>query len=158
MWSAPVDTQIASAFFAVVKTLWSRDYSDVTPRALARIAGARLPGRYLAELDRLSPRVQVDVIGETTQGRPLNLVKMGAPAPKTQAQAQRGGQQGGRHVHEVVDHPRVGAASPAGQSLHQGDAEQGTRTPHGRCEQPRGGRAQFRHVCLIGSKPPGLRE
>lgn len=45
---------------------------------------------FLAALDARSPRVEIDVIGRTTQGRPLQLVQMGAPAPTTQAQAQRG--------------------------------------------------------------------
>lgn len=36
---------------------------------------------FLAEIDQRSERVSVDVIGTTAQGRPIQLVQIGAPAP-----------------------------------------------------------------------------
>ena len=36
---------------------------------------------FLAEVDRLSKRVDIDVIGETGKGRPLHLVRLGYPRP-----------------------------------------------------------------------------
>ena len=40
---------------------------------------------FLAEVDALSERVSVDVIGKTKEGRPLHLVKLGDPAPHARA-------------------------------------------------------------------------
>ncbi|MFI0815482.1 M14 family metallocarboxypeptidase [Streptomyces sp. NPDC021098] len=46
---------------------------------------------FLAAVDRASARVAVDTIGTTKQGRPLNLVRIGAPAaPADAARAARG--------------------------------------------------------------------
>lgn len=45
---------------------------------------------YLAGLDAASTRVRITEIGRTAQGRPLQLVQMGAPRPVSQAQAARG--------------------------------------------------------------------
>ncbi|MFD7503532.1 M14 family metallocarboxypeptidase [Streptomyces sp. NPDC059850] len=46
---------------------------------------------FLAAVDRASARVAVDTIGTTAQGRPLNLVRIGAPgAPADPARAARG--------------------------------------------------------------------
>lgn len=45
---------------------------------------------FLATVARDSRRVAVDRIGTTEQGRPLNLVRIGAPRPPTPAQAARG--------------------------------------------------------------------
>ncbi|WP_446750576.1 M14 family zinc carboxypeptidase [Streptomyces sp. WZ-12] len=45
---------------------------------------------FLAAVDRASPRVRVDRIGSTVQGRPLRLVRIGAPAPKDPAAVRRG--------------------------------------------------------------------
>src|SRR5688500_11583613 len=40
---------------------------------------------FLAEVDRLSKRVEIDVIGKTDKGRPLHLVRLGYPHPDRQA-------------------------------------------------------------------------
>ncbi|MFG2287324.1 M14 family metallocarboxypeptidase [Streptomyces sp. NPDC048595] len=45
---------------------------------------------FLATVDRATPRVRVDRIGGTRQGRPLQLVRIGAPAPKSPAEVRRG--------------------------------------------------------------------
>ncbi len=45
---------------------------------------------FLAIVDRATPRVRVDRIGSTRQGRPLQLVRIGAPAPKSPAEVRRG--------------------------------------------------------------------
>ena len=42
---------------------------------------------FLAAVDAGSPRASVEVIGTTEQDRPLHLVRLGAPAPRTAAQA-----------------------------------------------------------------------
>lgn len=42
---------------------------------------------FLAAVDAGSPHASVEVIGKTVQDRPLHLVRLGAPAPKTVAQA-----------------------------------------------------------------------
>lgn len=44
---------------------------------------------FLEAVDMLSERVQIEVIGETVQGRPLHLVKIGAPAPVSPEQARQ---------------------------------------------------------------------
>jgi hypothetical protein len=44
---------------------------------------------FLKEVDRASPRVEVDVIGKTKGGRPLHLVRVGFPRPASRAQALR---------------------------------------------------------------------
>lgn len=36
---------------------------------------------FLAQVDRLSKRVEVDIIGDTDKGRPLHLVRLGYPRP-----------------------------------------------------------------------------
>ncbi|GAB3756807.1 M14 family zinc carboxypeptidase [Microlunatus parietis] len=46
--------------------------------------------RYLRSLDSASERVKVENIGRTTEGRPLQLVSVGAPAPKPVAEAAQG--------------------------------------------------------------------
>ncbi|EFL22074.1 putative carboxypeptidase [Streptomyces himastatinicus ATCC 53653] len=46
---------------------------------------------FLADVDKASARVAVDTLGATAQGRPLNLVRIGAPAaPADAARAARG--------------------------------------------------------------------
>lgn len=45
---------------------------------------------FLAAVDRASDRVRTDRIGTTAQGRPLQLVRIGAPAPKSAADVRRG--------------------------------------------------------------------
>ncbi|GAU65654.1 carboxypeptidase [Streptomyces sp. NBRC 110611] len=45
---------------------------------------------FLAAVDRASARVRVDRIGTTEQGRPLRLVRIGAPAPERPAGVRRG--------------------------------------------------------------------
>ncbi|MEW1654587.1 M14 family zinc carboxypeptidase [Streptomyces sp. NPDC093707] len=45
---------------------------------------------FLAAVGRASPRVRVDRIGRTAQGRPLRLVRIGAPAPVTPAVVRHG--------------------------------------------------------------------
>ncbi|MFI6770386.1 M14 family metallocarboxypeptidase [Streptomyces sp. NPDC050355] len=45
---------------------------------------------FLATVDRATPRVRIDRIGGTRQGRPLQLVRIGAPAPKSPAEVRRG--------------------------------------------------------------------
>jgi hypothetical protein len=37
--------------------------------------------KFLAEVDRLSERVEIDTIGKTAEGRPLQLVRLGYPYP-----------------------------------------------------------------------------
>ena len=44
---------------------------------------------FLAEVDRLSRRVRIDVIGETVQKRPLHLVRVGNPSPPSPGAARR---------------------------------------------------------------------
>lgn len=44
---------------------------------------------FLAEVDRLSDRVEIDVVGKTVQGRPMHLVQLGAPSPSSRAEALR---------------------------------------------------------------------
>ena len=44
---------------------------------------------FLAAVDDLSKRVEVDVIGETEEGRPLHLVQIGNPAPRSAAAARK---------------------------------------------------------------------
>ncbi|MEE4420041.1 M14 family metallocarboxypeptidase [Streptomyces sp. DSM 41528] len=46
--------------------------------------------RFLATVDRATPRVRIDRIGTTAQGRPLRLVRIGAPAPASPAAVRRG--------------------------------------------------------------------
>ncbi|MFP5297479.1 MAG: M14 family metallocarboxypeptidase [Actinomycetota bacterium] len=43
--------------------------------------------RFLAEVDALSDRVEIAVVGKTAEGRPMHLVQMGAPRPVSAAQA-----------------------------------------------------------------------
>lgn len=43
--------------------------------------------RFLGEVDELSDRVEIDVIGKTKQGRPLHLVQIGSPRPVSAAVA-----------------------------------------------------------------------
>ncbi|MEU9124832.1 M14 family metallocarboxypeptidase [Streptomyces sp. NPDC048506] len=45
---------------------------------------------FLAAVDRATPRVRIDRIGTTGQGRPLQLVRIGAPAPRRPADVRRG--------------------------------------------------------------------
>ena len=45
--------------------------------------------KVLAEVDAMSPRVEIDVIGHTKQKRPLHLVQLGHPAPRNPAAARR---------------------------------------------------------------------
>lgn len=45
--------------------------------------------KFLAEVDRLSDRVEIDVIGKTAQKRPLHLVQLGFPKPVDAAKARR---------------------------------------------------------------------
>ncbi|WP_432140608.1 M14 family metallopeptidase [Streptomyces sp. bgisy084] len=57
--------------------------------------GARWTGQaeeqdFLRAVDRGSVRVRIDRIGTTGQGRPLRLVRIGAPAPERPAQVRRG--------------------------------------------------------------------
>lgn len=42
---------------------------------------------FLEAVDSRSARVEIGVIGKTTQGRPMHLVQMGAPKPASRAQA-----------------------------------------------------------------------
>src|SRR5688500_6122849 len=42
---------------------------------------------FLAEVDRLSKRVEIHVIGETNRGRPLHLVRLGYPHPDKSARS-----------------------------------------------------------------------
>lgn len=44
---------------------------------------------FLAAVDRLSPRVDVSVIGKSVQKRPLHLVRLGVPRPPSRAAAVR---------------------------------------------------------------------
>ncbi|MFG2888865.1 M14 family metallocarboxypeptidase [Streptomyces sp. NPDC048248] len=46
--------------------------------------------RFLAAVDRAGPRARVDRIGTTQQGRPVQLVRLGAPAPKSSRDVRRG--------------------------------------------------------------------
>nr|WP_237323806.1 M14 family metallocarboxypeptidase [Streptomyces sp. MOE7] len=46
--------------------------------------------RFLAAVDRASPRVRIERIGTTAQGRPLQLVRIGAPAPARPEDVRRG--------------------------------------------------------------------
>ncbi|WP_460113700.1 M14 family metallopeptidase [Streptomyces platensis] len=46
--------------------------------------------RFLATVDRATPRVRIDRIGTTAQGRPLRLVRIGAPAPASPAAVRSG--------------------------------------------------------------------
>ncbi|ARF58589.1 carboxypeptidase [Streptomyces gilvosporeus] len=57
--------------------------------------GARWTGQseeqsFLAAVDRATPRVRIDRIGTTRQGRPLRLVRIGAPAPESPQDVRRG--------------------------------------------------------------------
>ncbi|MGW2629190.1 M14 family metallopeptidase [Streptomyces chattanoogensis] len=45
---------------------------------------------FLAAVDRATPRVRIDRIGTTGQGRPLQLVRIGAPAPERPQDVRRG--------------------------------------------------------------------
>ena len=45
--------------------------------------------KFLAAVDKASDRVEIDVIGKTKQGRPLQLVRMGYPTPVPRAVALR---------------------------------------------------------------------
>nr|WP_246102541.1 M14 family metallocarboxypeptidase [Streptomyces piniterrae] len=45
---------------------------------------------FLTAIDRATPRVRVDRIGTTEQGRPLRLVRIGAPAPQRPQDIRRG--------------------------------------------------------------------
>ncbi|MEW1747825.1 M14 family metallopeptidase [Streptomyces angustmyceticus] len=45
---------------------------------------------FLSAVDRASARVRIDRIGTTEQGRPLRLVRIGAPAPERPAAVRRG--------------------------------------------------------------------
>ncbi|MEV0368987.1 M14 family metallocarboxypeptidase [Streptomyces sp. NPDC050636] len=45
---------------------------------------------FLAAVDRATPRVRVDRIGATRQGRPVRLVRIGAPAPERPQDVRRG--------------------------------------------------------------------
>ncbi|MFW6690786.1 M14 family metallopeptidase [Streptomyces sp. MAR4 CNX-425] len=55
-----------------------------------RWTSPREEAEFLATVDEESPRVAVDRIGTTEQGRPLDLVRIGAPGPPTPARAARG--------------------------------------------------------------------
>jgi hypothetical protein len=44
---------------------------------------------FLAAVDELSKRVEIDVIGETEEGRPLHLVQIGDPVPRSAARARK---------------------------------------------------------------------
>lgn len=44
---------------------------------------------FLAAVDAGSPRAKVEVIGTTEQGRPLHLVTLGSPAPRTAAEGRQ---------------------------------------------------------------------
>lgn len=46
--------------------------------------------KFLRELDASTERVSVSTVGRTTQGRPLQLVQVGAPAPQPGATASKG--------------------------------------------------------------------
>ncbi|MGW7577410.1 M14 family metallopeptidase [Streptomyces sp. NPDC054765] len=46
--------------------------------------------KFLAAVDRASARVRIDRIGTTEQGRPLQLVRIGAPVPARPADVRRG--------------------------------------------------------------------
>lgn len=46
--------------------------------------------RFWKDLDQATDKVRVDQIGTTTQGRPLQLVQVGAPAPKSLREAAEG--------------------------------------------------------------------
>ncbi|MFJ6748807.1 M14 family zinc carboxypeptidase [Streptomyces sp. NPDC091266] len=57
--------------------------------------GARWTGQpeerdFLAAVDHASPRVRIDRVGVTKQGRPLRLVRIGAPAPRPARDVRRG--------------------------------------------------------------------
>ncbi|MFF8785808.1 M14 family metallocarboxypeptidase [Streptomyces sp. NPDC015125] len=45
---------------------------------------------FLTAVDRASARVRIDRIGSTKQGRPIRLVRIGAPAPERPADVRRG--------------------------------------------------------------------
>ncbi|MFJ9412707.1 M14 family metallocarboxypeptidase [Streptomyces sp. NPDC101227] len=45
---------------------------------------------FLAAVDRATPRVRIDRIGVTRQGRPVQLVRIGAPAPERPQDVRRG--------------------------------------------------------------------
>lgn len=45
--------------------------------------------KFLAEVDRLSKRVSVSVIGQTIERRPMHLVRLGHPAPHSRREALR---------------------------------------------------------------------
>ncbi|MFG2212980.1 M14 family zinc carboxypeptidase [Streptomyces sp. NPDC048638] len=45
---------------------------------------------FLAAVDRATPRVRIDRIGATRQGRPMRLVRIGAPAPERPRDVRRG--------------------------------------------------------------------
>lgn len=55
-----------------------------------RWTGEQEEAEFLATVAEDSERVAVDRIGTTEQGRPLNLVRIGAPRPPTPAEAARG--------------------------------------------------------------------
>ncbi|REK91720.1 carboxypeptidase [Streptomyces inhibens] len=78
------------------------------PASPARATGARTPRtgfetsngarwtsqseeqEFLAAVDHASPRVRIDRIGTTRQDRPVQLVRIGAPAPERPADVRRG--------------------------------------------------------------------
>lgn len=56
----------------------------------ARWTGQHEEQQFLAAVDRATPRVRIDRIGTTEQGRPLQLVRIGAPAPGRPAEVRHG--------------------------------------------------------------------
>ncbi|MEV6567897.1 M14 family zinc carboxypeptidase [Streptomyces kronopolitis] len=56
----------------------------------AHWTGEAEEAEFLAAVDRGSARVRIDRIGTTAQGRPIRLVRIGAPAPARPADVRRG--------------------------------------------------------------------
>lgn len=80
------DTDLAAALEAAPTPL-TTPFEDSDGATWTTVAQGQ---RFWRDLDAASDRVRVTRTGGSTQGRPLQLVQVGAPAPRSQAEAAQG--------------------------------------------------------------------